>query len=208
MAGVVKTTINIAVAALVAGASFAGVFALFLHFSFNPLKEDIGEIRGEVSGLIDPMTGYQAAVRQGVDDAIERAILEDRTIKLEVSLEIQDKLVAALEKQNTNLEALRTDLVGVIVGQTKRLSADLGRIESELGNVKFRQNIMLQHILGKAPDDPEQYWRDQLKGGPEFKVAPLWVIKADDYSSVTDLADAYEWNIIPFGSGLPTPPPR
>ena len=194
MAGAVKTTINIAVGALAAGASFAGVFVLFLHFSFNPLKEDIGEIKGEVSGLID--------------DAIERAILEDRTIKLEVSLEIQDKLAAALEKQNKNLEALRADVVGVIEAQTKQLSTDLGRLESELKNVKFRQNIMLHRILGKAPDDPEQYWRDEMGEGPEFKVAPLWIIKADDYSSVTDLAHTYDWNIIPFGSGLQSEQPE
>ena len=204
MAGVIKTTYNV----ILGAAAFAAVFSFALYLFVEPIKEDVGEIRADVGKLTDPTTGYQAAVRQGVDDAIERAISEDKTIKLEVSLEIQDKLVAALEKQNENLEALRADVVGVIEAQTKQLSTDLGRLESELKNVKFRQNIMLHRILGKAPDDPEQYWRDEMGEGPEFKVAPLWIIKADDYSSVTDLAHAYDWNIIPFGSGLQSEQPQ
>lgn len=168
--------------ALVIVISVAGAFAYFV----NPVRED-------VRSIMHPQTGYPAAVRQGVADALKAAIREDKVVKLEVQATV-DAALQTLIRDNTEalvqiraeLATNRESMTAAIAGQTEKLSNAIGRLEGEMSRVRSTQNILLQRLGVEVPDDPNSYWKEGLWKDAPYSIAPMWIIERKEYDFFTD----------------------
>ena len=193
-------------AAGVAGllASIAFVIGVSFNIFIEPLQNDLRSLGQKVDRFDDPETGYPKAVEKGVATAVASAIQQDQAIQVTIRGEVSDRLAEAMENQRKSLDKLREEVVGAlheqrqsfaqeIQNQTRELTEGLGRLENDLEDVQYRQNILLKRMLGNVPKDPKIFMEKGLWADTPFTLAPLWVIDKAGYKTLIQRAQDQPW---------------
>ncbi len=142
-----------------------GISGAFLEWRLSFLGEKISAVGERVEQISDPQAGYSQAVRQGIADALTQSVDKDKIVRAELVRAIGDTLAGALQENRDALDRMRTEIVAELRNQTGQLSGDIKRIGTDLNDVRFRQNILLQHVLGYVPEDATAFLKAQQGRG-------------------------------------------
>ena len=142
-----------------------GIIGASLESRLIFLAAKIDAVGERVEQISDPQTGYPQAVRQGIADALTQAVDKDMIVRAELARAIGDALADALQENRDDLDRMRTEIVAELRNQTGQLSGDIKRIGTDLNDVRFRQNILLQHVLGYVPEDATAFLKAQQGRG-------------------------------------------